>query len=63
MQPFFVNRHERIVFPSNFIPELDFSVMDSLEQLDIVIRRAFGLTGPTARGITHGVEGGAAASR
>ena len=25
MQPFLLNRHGRIVFPSNFVPELDFS--------------------------------------
>ena len=40
MQPFVVNRHGRIVFPSNLVPELDFSVIDSLEQLDSVIRSA-----------------------
>ena len=34
MQPFVVNRHGRIVFPSNFIPELDLSVIHSLDQLD-----------------------------
>ena len=34
MQPFVLNRHGRIVFPSNFRPELDLSVIDSLEQLD-----------------------------
>ena len=37
MQPFVVNGHDRIVFPSNFVPELDLSVMNSLAQLDAVI--------------------------
>ena len=41
MQPFVVNRHDRIVFPSNFVPQLDLSVMNSLDQLDDVIRRDF----------------------
>ena len=27
MKPFVVNRHGRLVFPSNFLPELDFSVL------------------------------------
>ena len=38
MKPFVLNRHGRLVFPSNFIPELDFSVIETLEQLDAVIR-------------------------
>ena len=41
MQPFVLNSHDRIVFPSNFVPELDLSVIDSLDQLDSVIRRDF----------------------
>ena len=28
MQPFVLNRHGRMVFPSNFLPELDFSVIE-----------------------------------
>ena len=51
MQPFVVNRHDRIVFPSNFIPELDLSVMHSLEQLDSVIRRDFEVKAPTGTDI------------
>ena len=34
MQPFVINRHGRLVFPSNFLPDLDFSVIDTEEQLD-----------------------------
>jgi 3-oxoacyl-[acyl-carrier-protein] synthase III len=56
MQPFVVNRHERIVFPSNFIPQLDLSVMHSLEQLDSVIRRDFEVKAPTGTDILHRVE-------
>jgi 3-oxoacyl-[acyl-carrier-protein] synthase III len=63
MQPFVVNRHARIVFPSNFMPELDLSVMDSLEQLDNVIRRDFEVKAPTGTDILHRVEEGAYSSR
>ena len=41
MQPFVVNRHGRLVFPSNFFPELDFSVIESSSSSTAVIRRDF----------------------
>jgi 3-oxoacyl-(acyl-carrier-protein) synthase III len=63
MQPFAVNRHDRIVFPSNFVPQLDLSVMHSLEQLDSVIRRDFEVKAPTGTDILHRVEEGAYTSR
>src|SRR5471030_1267498 len=63
MQPFVVNRHHRIVFPSNFIPELDLSVMHSLEQLDSVIRRDFEVKAPSGTDILSRVEEGAYSSR
>ena len=63
MQPFVINRHDRIVFPSNFAPELDLSVMHSLEQLDSVIRRDFEVKAPTGTDILHRVEDGVYASR
>ena len=50
MQPFVLNSHDRIVFPSNFVPELDFSVIESLDQLDSVIRRDFETKAPTGHG-------------
>ena len=31
MQPFVINRHGKLVFPSNFIPDLDFSVIETEE--------------------------------
>ena len=34
MQPFVLNRHGRLVLPSNVFPELDFSVIRSQDQLD-----------------------------
>jgi 3-oxoacyl-(acyl-carrier-protein) synthase III len=63
MQPFVVNRHDRIVFPSNFVPELDLSVMHSLEQLDAVIRRDFEVKAPTGTDILQRVESGHYTSR
>jgi 3-oxoacyl-[acyl-carrier-protein] synthase III len=63
MQPFVVNSHDRIVFPSNFIPQLDLSVMHSLDQLDSVIRRDFEVKAPTGTDILHRVEQGAYSSR
>jgi len=63
MQPFVVNRQDRIVFPSNFIPELDLSVMHSLEQVDRVIRRDFEVKAPTGTDILERVGRGDYASR
>jgi len=63
MQPFVVNSHDRIVFPSNFVPELDLSVMQSLDQLDSVIRRDFEVKAPTGTDILARVEQGAYSSR
>ena len=39
MKPFVLDRYGRIVFPFNFLPELDFSVFDTLEEFEAVIRR------------------------
>lgn len=63
MQPFVVNRHDRIVFPSNFIPELDVSVMHSLEQLESVIRRDFEVKALSGTEILRRVEQGTCSSR
>jgi 3-oxoacyl-[acyl-carrier-protein] synthase III len=63
VQPFLVNRHDRIVFPSNFVPELDLSAIDSLDQLDSVIRRDFETKAPTGTDILKKVEAGSYTSR
>ena len=63
MQPFVLNRHDRIVFPSNFRPELDVSVLESLEQLDKVIRRDFQTKAPDGSEILQRIRSGAYASR
>jgi 3-oxoacyl-[acyl-carrier-protein] synthase-3 len=63
MQPFVVNSHDRIVFPSNFVPVLDLSVINSLKQLDTVIRRDFEVKAPTGSDILGRVEAGGYSSR
>jgi 3-oxoacyl-(acyl-carrier-protein) synthase III len=63
MQPFVLNQHDQIVFPSNFVPELDLSVVDSLEQLDSVIRRDFETKAPTGSDILRRVDEGGYDSR
>jgi 3-oxoacyl-(acyl-carrier-protein) synthase III len=63
VQPFLINSHDRIVFPSNFVPTLDLSAVDSLEQLDKVIRRDFETKAPTGTDILQRVEEGAYSNR
>lgn len=56
MQPFVVNQHGRLVFPSNFLPDLDFSVIESEAQLDGVIRRDFETKAPKGTEILARIE-------
>src|SRR5437762_80215 len=63
MKPFVVNRHGRLVFPSNFFPELDFSVLESLDQLSSVIKRDFEAKAPTGTDIADRIEAGSYATR
>jgi 3-oxoacyl-[acyl-carrier-protein] synthase III len=63
MQPFVINSHGRMVFPSNFLPALDFTVIDSLDQLATVIRRDFEAKAPSGTEILHRVEAGAYTTR
>ena len=58
MKPFVLNRHGRLVFPSNFMGELDFTVIDTLDQLAAVVRRDFEAKAPTGTEIeTRANEG------
>src|SRR3954465_1424844 len=63
MDAFVLNRHGRMVFPSNIIPELDFSTLDTLEQLDEVIRRDFETKAPSGTEILDRVRTGAYENR
>lgn len=63
MKPFVVNTYGRLVFPSNFLPEPDFSSIDTVEQLDAVIRRDFEVEAPSGVEIAARAVSGAYASR
>ena len=56
MRPFVVNGHGRLVFPSNFSADLDFSVLETLEQLEAVVKREFEAKAPTGTEILGRVE-------
>src|SRR5690349_24308147 len=53
MKPFVVNRHGRLVFPANFAPDLDFSVLDTLDGAAAVIGRDFESKAPTGTEIAE----------
>jgi 3-oxoacyl-(acyl-carrier-protein) synthase III len=59
MKPFVVNRFGEIVFPHNFFPELDFSVFQTLDQFNAVIRRDFEEKAPTEAEIVGRLSAGA----
>ncbi|WP_433506475.1 3-oxoacyl-[acyl-carrier-protein] synthase III C-terminal domain-containing protein [Pseudonocardia halophobica] len=59
MKPFVVNRHGRLVFPANFSPDLDFSVVDTLDGAAAVIGRDFESKAPTGTEIAERVARGA----
>src|SRR5262249_9309472 len=59
MKPFVINRYGRMVFPSNFFPNLDFSVFETLDQFAAVIRRDFEEKAPTETDIVTRLESGA----
>jgi len=52
-----------MVFPSNFVPELDLTVVDTLDQLDSVIRRDFESKAPTGDDILAKATAGEYTSR
>jgi 3-oxoacyl-[acyl-carrier-protein] synthase III len=59
VKPFVVNRHGRLVFPANLFGELDFSVLETLDQFTAVIGRDFEAKAPTGTDILARVEAGA----
>jgi len=58
VKPFVINTHGRLVFPANFLGELDFSVLESLDQFTAVIGRDFEAKAPTGTDILARVEAG-----
>src|SRR5919205_803061 len=63
MNSFVLNRHGRLVFPSSVMPQLDLSTVESLQQLDNVIRRDFETKAPSGTDILEKVRTGAYDSR
>ena len=63
MKPFVVNRHGRIVIPASFLGALDFSAIETLEQLTSVIGRDFEAKAPTGADILARVESAAYPNR
>ncbi len=62
-KPFVINRHGRLVFPSSFLPDLDFSAIQTEAQLSAVVRRDFEAKAPTGADILAKTESGGYASR
>jgi 3-oxoacyl-[acyl-carrier-protein] synthase III len=58
VKPFVINKYGRLVFPANFLGELDFSVLESLDQFTAVIGRDFEAKAPTGTDILARVEAG-----
>ena len=63
MKPFVVNRHGRLTFPATVLGELDFTVLDTLDQFTAVIGRDFEAKAPTGTDLLARVEAGGYASR
>lgn len=63
MKPFVVNSHRRLVFPSNFFPEPDFSSIDTVDDLAAIVRRDFEVKAPTGSEIAARAESGRYANR
>jgi len=59
LKPFVINRHGRMVFPANFLGDLDFSVLQTLDQFAAVIARDFEAKAPTGTDLLARVESGA----
>jgi 3-oxoacyl-(acyl-carrier-protein) synthase III len=63
VKPLVVNRHGRIVIPASFLGALDFSAIETLEQLTSVIGRDFEAKAPTGADILARVESAAYPNR
>ncbi len=63
MKPFVINKHGRLVFPATVLGELDFSVMQNLDQFTAVIGRDFEAKAPTGTDILRRCDEGAYTDR
>ncbi len=63
MKPFVVNSRGRLTFPATVLGELDFSVLETLEQFTAVIGRDFESKAPTGTDLLERVRSGTYANR
>ena len=63
LKSFILNRHGSLVLPSNFFPEIDFSSLDTLDQLAAVVKRDFEQKSPTGQDLLERTEAGVYKSR
>ncbi|SFW72573.1 3-oxoacyl-[acyl-carrier-protein] synthase III C-terminal domain-containing protein [Amycolatopsis australiensis] len=63
MKPFVINRHGRLVFPTNFRYDLDFSLLDTPAELTAVIGRDFDAKAPTSTELLARIGAGAYSRR
>jgi 3-oxoacyl-[acyl-carrier-protein] synthase III len=63
MKSFVINRHGRLVFPANFLGDLDFSLLQTLDDFTAVIGRDFEAKAPTGTELLARIESGAYSRR
>jgi 3-oxoacyl-(acyl-carrier-protein) synthase III len=63
VKPFVVNKHGRLAFPATVLGELDFSVLETLDQFTAVIGRDYEAKAPTGTDLLARIEAGAYPSR
>ena len=63
MKSFVINRHGRLVFPANFLGDLDFSLLETLDHFTAVIVRDFEAKAPTGTELLARIESGAYSRR
>src|ERR1700736_2679989 len=56
VRSFVINRHGSLVLPSNCFPELDFAVLQTLEQFSAVVKRDFDAKAPTGTNLCERSE-------
>ena len=63
MKSFVINRHGRLVFPTNLNGDLDFSLLETLDHYNTVIGRDFEAKAPTGAELLARIESGAYSRR
>jgi 3-oxoacyl-[acyl-carrier-protein] synthase-3 len=63
MKSFAINQHGKIVLPSHFFPRLDFSELNSIDQLAAVVKRDFDDKSPDGAELLRRIEAGTYSNR